>query len=262
MSPLARQAKLNCRVLMPYLDNQIIYPPTCTSTHCTHLPATLIFFLLHAAVSKALRAMAGQRKQRDASAGAADEEQGSQKCKQQLESSARRNVEPKSARGDADARIPEAAERVAEKKDEERIRGRHKDAMCHGVGDVQEVGEQGEVVAGDHMEGVSEERGIGAAKRRCNQEEESRSKEEEEEEEEEEKEEEETCEHHEDPEDGDEKIGVPVDYFTCKKCRERAIEVILVPCGHKALCKRCAKGLKECLICKRKVTRVQTVFHV
>ena len=75
--------------------------------------------------------MAGQRKQRDASAGAADEEQGPQKRKQQLESSARRNVEPKSARGDADARIPEAAERVAEKKDEERIRGRHKDAMCH-----------------------------------------------------------------------------------------------------------------------------------
>jgi hypothetical protein len=215
--------------------------------------------------------MAGQRKQRDASAGAADEEQGPQKRKpgnQQLESSARRNVEPKSAQGDADARIPEATERVAEKKDEERIRGRHEDAMCHGVGDVQEVGEQGEVVAGDHMEGVSEEGGIGAAKRRCNEEEESMSKgeeedkEEEEEEEEEDKEEEETCEHHEDPDDGDEKIGVPVDYFTCKKCRERAIEVIFVPCGHKALCKRCAKGLKECLICKRKVTRVQTVFHV
>jgi len=37
---------------------------------------------------------------------------------------------------------------------------------------------------------------------------------------------------------------------------------VLVPCGHKAFCKRCAKGLKECLICNAKVTRVQTIFHV
>lgn len=33
-------------------------------------------------------------------------------------------------------------------------------------------------------------------------------------------------EHHEDPEDGDEKIGVSVDYFCCKKCKGRAIETV------------------------------------
>jgi len=37
---------------------------------------------------------------------------------------------------------------------------------------------------------------------------------------------------------------------------------VFVPCGHKAFCKRCAKGLKECPLCKSKVSRVQTIFHV
>jgi hypothetical protein len=102
--------------------------------------------------------------------------------------------------------------------------------------------------------------------------------------------------HNEDPEDGDEKIGVSIEYFCCKKCKERAIETVrslsfslldhacthtraahppidlcacsrvprqvLVPCGHKAFCKRCGKGLKECPLCKVKVHRVQTIFHV
>ena len=66
----------------------------------------------------------------------------------------------------------------------------------------------------------------------------------------------------EDPEDGEEKIGVRVDYFCCKRCCERAIDTVLVPCGHKAYCKRCARALRECPICKAKIARVQTVFHV
>ena len=46
---------------------------------------------------------------------------------------------------------------------------------------------------------------------------------------------------HEDPEDGDEKIGVSVDYFCCKKCKGRAIETVRIL----AFC-ACAPLLDQC----------------
>mmetsp|Transcript_8495 Transcript_8495/g.28471 ORF Transcript_8495/g.28471 Transcript_8495/m.28471 type:complete len:402 (-) Transcript_8495:72-1277(-) len=66
-----------------------------------------------------------------------------------------------------------------------------------------------------------------------------------------------------DPEDpSEEKVDVKLDYFCCKKCARRAIETVLVPCGHRILCRKCAKGVKKCDICQQPVKRVQPVFHV
>ena len=185
------------------------------------------------AVSKALRAMADERRKRSPALG---EEIG----------------DGKAPRGAAGSRSV-AAGGLDQSLDHGRHHEANADKRAHAQGSL-----------GRGEKGISNvnELGGASASSLCGRTEEEEEEEEEELERGEEEEENQAIEHCEDPEDGDEKIGISVDYFCCKKCKERAIETVLVPCGHKALCKRCAHGLKACFICKAKVTRVQTVFHV
>ena len=150
------------------------------------------------AVSKALRAMAGEKRQKD---GTLDQE-GSKSCTGELQlpqGAAGGGATARRAVGGSPAKEPVAD---GEEGGEE---GRVEEETE--AGDVQD-GEREEVVDGvDDEGGAVRSRGGGEG-------------------EEEEEKEAESPEHHEDPDDGEEKIGISIDYFCCKKCKRRAIETV------------------------------------
>lgn len=45
----------------------------------------------------------------------------------------------------------------------------------------------------------------------------------------------------------------------CSICLDRSCEVVLLECGHSCSCEDCAKGLKECVVCRQKVHRVVVI---
>ncbi|KAL4232792.1 E3 ubiquitin-protein ligase mib2 [Mactra antiquata] len=50
------------------------------------------------------------------------------------------------------------------------------------------------------------------------------------------------------------------DMQTCKICMEREVNTTLLPCGHLVSCEECAKKLKECPICKKKIVGTIKTF--
>ena len=48
----------------------------------------------------------------------------------------------------------------------------------------------------------------------------------------------------------------------CKICCAHQINVILVPCGHRAMCSSCAGRLDSCPFCKAPIALVQQCFDV
>ena len=46
----------------------------------------------------------------------------------------------------------------------------------------------------------------------------------------------------------------------CKICFSAAINTVLVPCGHRAMCLSCAERLDECPYCKAKISLAQQCF--
>ncbi|XP_074652047.1 E3 ubiquitin-protein ligase XIAP-like [Tubulanus polymorphus] len=50
------------------------------------------------------------------------------------------------------------------------------------------------------------------------------------------------------------------DSLLCKICMSERADVVFIPCGHLMSCQVCAKTLKNCPMCRRKISRVQKVF--
>ena len=46
----------------------------------------------------------------------------------------------------------------------------------------------------------------------------------------------------------------------CKKCSEKPVNTVLLECTHFALCENCAKGIRQCFICNKDVTRVIVTY--
>jgi len=47
----------------------------------------------------------------------------------------------------------------------------------------------------------------------------------------------------------------------CKICYENKIECVILECGHRILCGKCARlPLKECPICRKKIVRIVKTF--
>jgi hypothetical protein len=221
------------------------------------------------AVSKALRAMAGERKKLQGSEGIA---RNGQKCEKGSPGSAGGVSGEAGSCAEGEERCEEGETRLED--GDEGAQARHGGRRRAAAGVKRKPGgEEGDAVAAKSGSQTQIEGNEAAVQEERVQEEEGEEEEGHEAEEEGTEEEEEAAAeaeaaeeerhaHCEDPEDGDEKIGISIDYFCCKMCKQRAIETVLVPCGHKALCKRCGHGIKVCIICKAQVTRVQTVYHV
>ena len=47
----------------------------------------------------------------------------------------------------------------------------------------------------------------------------------------------------------------------CKSCGKEKKNVIIMDCGHLALCKTCLASVKECPICFSRITNALTVFY-
>jgi hypothetical protein len=49
---------------------------------------------------------------------------------------------------------------------------------------------------------------------------------------------------------------------TCKVCMNTQIDTVFIPCGHRAVCNDCGKGLKEkiCPICRKPIQQIVKTF--
>jgi len=48
----------------------------------------------------------------------------------------------------------------------------------------------------------------------------------------------------------------------CVICKDKITDIVLVPCGHFGFCDDCAVELRQCPICRVKITRRQKLFVV
>eukprot|EP01023_Acetabularia_acetabulum_P007233 TRINITY_DN13077_c1_g1_i5.p2 TRINITY_DN13077_c1_g1~~TRINITY_DN13077_c1_g1_i5.p2 ORF type:complete len:297 (+),score=38.17 TRINITY_DN13077_c1_g1_i5:387-1277(+) len=46
----------------------------------------------------------------------------------------------------------------------------------------------------------------------------------------------------------------------CRQCNERSVQVILVPCGHSTMCRRCSRLFQQCPECETRIIRKQKLF--
>ena len=65
--------------------------------------------------------------------------------------------------------------------------------------------------------------------------------------------------------DADSKI-VPIESYTCVKCKDASKNILVLPCKHFDLCEHCYKNLPEeqlmeCYSCKAKLTNYIHVFN-
>lgn len=47
----------------------------------------------------------------------------------------------------------------------------------------------------------------------------------------------------------------------CKRCRECASEVVIIPCGHLCVCENCAENIAKCPACGTKVSETIKTFR-
>ena len=46
----------------------------------------------------------------------------------------------------------------------------------------------------------------------------------------------------------------------CKICMDAEMDTLFLPCGHLCSCGRCAKKLRECPVCKKRIRILQKIF--
>ncbi|CAK9026057.1 unnamed protein product [Durusdinium trenchii] len=60
---------------------------------------------------------------------------------------------------------------------------------------------------------------------------------------------------------GWEVVDMETDLATCAVCLDRPADVVMVPCGHIFACHCCGQKLKECSLCRAKVSQVLKVYY-